>query len=68
MRTNSIIDDDLIREGMKFSAIKTKKALIQYALEEYIENHRRKNMADLKGKITFSEEYDHKKLRQNRIS
>ncbi len=65
MRTNIVIDDSLIEQGLKFSRIKTKKALIHLALEEFVQNHRRKNMLDLKGKIEFSAGYSHKALRQS---
>ncbi len=65
MRTNIVIDDDLINEGLKLSNLKTKKALIQFVLQEYIQNQRKKNMMDLKGKISFSEGYNYKKLRQS---
>lgn len=65
MRTNIVIDDDLINEGLKLSNLKTKKALIQFVLQEYIQNQRKKNMIDLKGKIAFSEDYNYKKLRQS---
>jgi len=65
VRTNIVIDDDLINEGLKLSNLKTKKALIQFVLQEYIQNQRKKNMIDLKGKIAFSEDYNYKKLRQS---
>ena len=66
MRTNIVLDDKLIEEAFKLSSQKTKKDLIQEALEEYVVNHKVKNLMDLKGKIEFSEGYDHKDLREGK--
>ncbi|AST57341.1 hypothetical protein Thert_01261 [Thermoanaerobacterium thermosaccharolyticum] len=55
MRTNIIIDDELIKEALKITGIKTKKEIVNIALKELIENHKRKNLMDLKGKIQFDE-------------
>jgi Arc/MetJ family transcription regulator len=64
MRTNIVLDEDLIDEAFKYAGVKTKKELVQIALQEYIENHKKKNLMDLKGKINFSEKYDYKKTRE----
>jgi Arc/MetJ family transcription regulator len=64
MRTNIVLEDNLIREAFKHSRATTKKELIHCALKEYVENHGRRDLSDLKGKISFSHDYDYKKLRQ----
>lgn len=66
MRTNIVIDDDLIQEAFKYVKVKTKKELVHIALEEFVENHRRLNLLDLQGKIEFSEDYDYKALREGK--
>ncbi len=63
MRTNIVIDDQLMEEALKLSKAKTKKELIRKALEEFIQNRRRLNLKDIKGKIQFDEGYDYKKMR-----
>ncbi len=63
MRTNIDIDHSLMNEAFKYTGATTKKQLVAIALGEFVLHHRRKNMADLKGKIKFSADYDHKKLR-----
>ena len=63
MRTNVVLDDDLVKEAFKVSKVKTKKELIHKALEEYVENRKRLNLLDLYGKIKFAEKYDYKKMR-----
>jgi Arc/MetJ family transcription regulator len=64
MRTNIVLNDELVTEAFKFSQISTKRELIETALQEYVNNRKRKNLKELKGKIKFSRAYDHKKMRE----
>jgi Arc/MetJ family transcription regulator len=65
MRTNVVLDDKLVEEAFKFSqTISTKKELIEIALKEYVNNRKRKNLKELKGKIKFAIDYDYKKMRE----
>lgn len=66
MRTNIVLDDDLLREGFKHSRAKTKKELVHQALQEFVENRKRLNLLDLKGKIAFVDGYDYKALRERK--
>jgi Arc/MetJ family transcription regulator len=44
MRTNIVLDDELIEEAFKISqAVSTKKALIETALKEYAGNRKNRN-------------------------
>lgn len=63
MRTNVVIDDQLINEAFRLSKIKTKKELIKTALEEFIQNRKKLNLKELKGKIQFDEDYNYKEMR-----
>ena len=63
MRTNILIDDKLINEALTIAAVKTKKDIVNLALKEFVEHHKRKNLLDLKSKISFQSDYDYKKLR-----
>ncbi len=64
MRTNIVIDDELLQEAMKLSGARTRKELIAAALEEYVRSRRRKNLLELEGGIEFRDGYDYKSLRQ----
>ncbi len=64
MRTNIVLDDDLVGKAFKFSKAKTKRELIRVALTEFVQNHGRMNIGDLKGKMVFQEGYDYKRLRR----
>jgi len=67
MRTNVVLDDDLIAAAMKFSGVKTKRAVIREALREFVEQRRRLNLLDLEGKIEMRPGYDHKRLRAGHV-
>lgn len=66
MRTNIVLDDELLHEALKYTQVKTKRELVHLALKEFVENRRRLNLLDLDGKIEFAEGYDYKKLREGR--
>jgi Arc/MetJ family transcription regulator len=65
MRTNIVLNDELVDEAFKFSkTISTKRELIETALKEYVDNRKRKNIKELRGKIKFKEDYDYKAMRK----
>jgi len=66
MRTNIVLQEDLVSEAFKYSKAKTKKDLIHEALKEYVEKHKRRDIRELRGKIQFEPDYDHKALRRER--
>ncbi len=63
MRTNVVIDDKLIQEAFRLTKLKTKKEIIHKALEEFIQNRKRLDLREVRGKIRFAEGYDYKKMR-----
>lgn len=66
MRTNIELNDALIQEAMKYTSLKTKKDVVNEALREFVANHKRLSMMDLKGKMEFADGYDNKALRMAR--
>ena len=68
MRTNIVLDDDLVEEAARLSGIRTKKDLVHEALRVFIATKRRKSLLDLAGKIQFAPGYDYKALRQDRAA
>lgn len=63
MRTNVVLNDDLVKEAFRYTSVSTKRELIELALQEFVINHRRRDIRELKGKITFRTDYDYKYLR-----
>jgi len=65
MRTNIVIDDTLLAEALKYTDLKTKKDVVNLALQELVANHKKRSLLELKGSALLAEEYDYKKLRDN---
>lgn len=66
MRTNIVLDDELIAEGLRLTGAKTKRELVHRALAELVERRQPKDLSDLAGKIRFRDDYDYKELRRSR--
>ncbi len=63
MRTNIVLNDKLVSEAQALSQIKTKRELIEVALQEFVANHRRKDLRELKGVSELRVDYDYKSVR-----
>ncbi|MFZ0256549.1 MAG: type II toxin-antitoxin system VapB family antitoxin [Gammaproteobacteria bacterium] len=66
MRTNILLDDELVAEAFSIAKVKTKRELIDKALREFVENHRRLDVRELRGKIALRPDYDYKALRRGK--
>jgi len=65
MRTNIEIEDDLIKDGLAYTGLKTKRELVNYALKELVRRKKRKAMLQLEGKLRWEE--DLSQMRENRF-
>ena len=65
MRTNVVLNDDLVREAQVLSQIKTKRELIETALREFVAHRKKLDLLDLKGARLISQEYDYKESRRS---
>jgi Arc/MetJ family transcription regulator len=66
MRTNIVLDDQLLEEALALSEHRTKKDLIHEALRVFIRLKKRKDLSELAGKISLSDDFNHKRLRKLR--
>jgi len=64
MRTNVVLDDELVQEAMLLTGLKTKRAVIHEALKSLVLSKKHKSLFDLEGRIRFRPGYDHKALRE----
>lgn len=64
-RTNIEINDRLVKEGLKLTHMKTKKELVNYALEELVKKIKRKRILKFEGKIAW--EGDLNEMRASRV-
>jgi Arc/MetJ family transcription regulator len=63
MRTNIEIDDKLMSKALKYSKLKTKKEILNEALNEYVKYHMRLKLLSLQGKVKWVGDLD--KMRRN---
>lgn len=61
MRTNIVLNDQLVKEAMRLSKTNTKKEVIDLALQNFVAYLKRRNMKTLFGKVKW--EGDLKKMR-----
>ena len=54
LRTNIELDEKLVAEGLKLTRKKTKKELVNYALEELVRKLKRKRLLRLEGKVEWT--------------
>lgn len=66
MRTNIVLDDDLMAEAFRHSDATTKRELVHEALRELVRLRRRKSLLALKGSVRFAAGYNYKALRRGR--
>lgn len=65
LRTNIELDEKLVKEALKLTNKKTKKDVVNYALEELVRKLKRKKLLDLEGKVQWKGDLD--KMRKSRV-
>jgi Arc/MetJ family transcription regulator len=65
-RTNIVIDEKLIKTGLKITGLKTQRALIDFALRELLRRESQIKILELRGTIEW--QGDLESMRQSRIS
>ena len=58
MRTNIVIDDELMAEAMQLSGCKTKKETVEEGLKQLVRYKLRQSMLSLRGKIDWEGDLD----------
>lgn len=66
MRTNIVLDDELVKEAQTLTGVRTRKDVVHLALTELVRTRRKRNLADLAGRGRFARGFDHKALRELR--
>ena len=63
MRTNIVLNDELVTEAQRLSQIRTKRELIEVALQEFVANRKRMDLRELRGVNELRADYDYKSTR-----
>jgi len=54
MRTNVVLDDELVRSALKLSGFKTKKKAIEEGLKLLVQLNRQKKVKSFRGKLKWA--------------
>ena len=65
MRTNIVINEELIKKVMEHTGLKTKKDAVNHALQELVRRKERQEILTLRGKLHW--EGDLEQMRRNRF-
>ena len=52
-RTNIVLDEKLVRQGLRSTGMKTRRALVDYALRELVRREKQVGFLALKGKVRW---------------
>ena len=63
MRTNIIIDDDLMTEVLKTTGLKTKKEAVEQGLRLLVKKSKQQNLRKLRGKLSWEGDLDEMRSR-----
>lgn len=66
MATNLEIDNELMSEALRLGGHKTKRGVVEEALEEYVQRRKQQNIVKLFGTIEYEEGYNYKEQRQKK--
>ena len=64
MRTNIVLDDELVAEAMKLTGAKTKREVVDLALRELLYKARQRRLKELWGSDLLDPDYDLFKVRR----
>ena len=53
-RTNIVLDEVLVRQGLKATGMKTRRALVHHALQELVRREKQLGLLALEGKVRWT--------------
>lgn len=63
-RTNIVLDEQLVQQGLKVSGCKSKRELVDFALRELLKTAKRRELLALRGRVRWEGDLD--RLRRSR--
>ncbi len=65
MRTNIVIDDELMAEAMAATGARTKREVVEMGLKALVERHALQELRKLRGSNLIDPDYDVREVRRN---
>jgi Arc/MetJ family transcription regulator len=66
MKTNIDLDEQLVKQGLAITGLRTKKELVNFALAELVKRNTHKDLLELAGEIEFVDDFSTDMVRKNR--
>ena len=66
MNTTVFVNHELLAKAIDVSELKNENEIVEKAVQEFIERRTRRDLSELKGKISFFDGYDYKTLREGK--
>ena len=64
MRTNIVIDDELMSDALKYSGLKTKKEAVEQGLKLLVKQKQQQQIRKLRGKLQWEGDLDEMRTNQ----
>lgn len=64
LKVNAVLDEELVGEAFQYAGVRTRRELVDLALHEFVENHRRHDVRELRGRVELKPDYDYKAARE----
>lgn len=64
MRTNIVLDDELIEQAMRLARVRTKREAVDLALRDFIARRKQRDILALAGEGLIAPDYDVRKVRR----
>lgn len=64
MRTNIVLDDQLVKEAMRLSKVRTKREAVDLALRQYVTRSRQRDILQLLDEELIAPDYDVRAVRR----
>ena len=58
MRTNIVIDDELMKDALALSGLKTKREVVEIALRRYVKLKKQEEIRNWRGKLKWTGDLD----------
>jgi Arc/MetJ family transcription regulator len=67
MKSRIVLDDEMVAEAMAITGARSVSEVVHLALQELVRSRKKKNLADLAGRIRFRAGFHHKSMRKVRV-
>jgi Arc/MetJ family transcription regulator len=68
MRTNIVLNDELINEAMRLADVKTKREAVHLALQQFVAHRKQRRILELVGQNLIDPDYDYRAVRNEQRS